>query len=309
MTFGQFAFLENLMQRNIEIAEFLLIFIALLAMKFKKEWLLGSSLSLAFLAKLLPLIFFPYLIIKKRYVSVTIYLLVIMVIVIITELVLGWDNWILPEMASRHGIPTLASLKGEVPLAYIQYVRGSFYNFIMTFVSDIQLGGDYPKVTYKEEYFRLVNWGFFAFCALISFISFRNIYFNKNDTFFDFAIITSLMLLVFPRINPHYYIFCLFGIYYILRTLLCGRQDIINMKTNYKLLIIFLFVIILLLFGYFVPFSVIDKIIIDKIINQDFHYFHFIAAYGIQGLATFLLWFLLIIIGPEKDNNKSLGKR
>ena len=81
------------------------------------------------------------------------------------------------------------------------------------------------------------------------------------------------------------------------------------MKTNYKLLIIFLFVIILLLFGYFVPFSVIDKIIIDKIINQDFHYFHFIAAYGFQGLATFLLWFLLIIIGPEKDNNKSLGKR
>ena len=301
LTFGQFAFLENLKQRNIEIAEFLLIFLALLAMKFKKEWLLGISLSLAFLAKLLPLIFFPYLIIKKRYVSVTIYLILVMVIAIITELVLGWGNWVLPKLATSHGIPSLASILGEHYLTGISHLRGSFYTFVLSFFTDIHLTSTSTIVTYKEKYFGLVNSGFFVFCALISFISIRNIYFNKNDTFFDFAIITSLMLLIFPRINPHYYIFFLFGIYYILHIFLCGRQDIINMKTSYKLLIIFLFVTILLLFGYFVPFSVIDKII-----NQDFPYFHFMAAYGIQGLATFLLWLLLIIIGPEKYNSESL---
>ena len=127
------------------------------------------------------------------------------------------------------------------------------------------------------------------------------IYRNKSDTLFDFTIITSVMIIILPRANPHYYIFCLFGIYYLLYGFLSDRQDIVNMKKSYKFPLYFCFAVTSIFFGGIIPFS-----IIDKLINQDFPYFHFLASYGIQGFATFLLWLMLIFIGPEKRKDESL---
>jgi hypothetical protein len=299
-TLGQFAYLENLKQRNIEITEFSLICLAILVVKFKNNWLLAVSLSLAFLSKLLPFIFFPYLIIKKQYKAITIYLIVVVVITIITEFVLGWSNWWMLESKNEHGVPSAEVFLGEKPLAAISHVRGSFYTFILAFFSETHLT-NIATVVYKKEYFSLINWGYIAFCFIISCISFRFIYHNKTDTLFDFAIITSLMLLVFPRINPHYYIFCLFGFYFLLHAFLSYRQDIVSLKTSYKSLLSIWFVVISMLLGEFIPFS-----IIDRIIDQDFNYFDFMSTYGLQGLGTFLLWFLIIIVGPEKRNEKQL---
>jgi hypothetical protein len=315
-TLGQFAFLDNLKQRNTEMVEFFLIFLALFAIKFKRPWLLGCSLSLAFLAKLLPLIFFPYLIIKKHFKALVAYLLIIIFFAIITELVLGFNNsQLLSDTTAGKearedtivdgldmGIPSEAHFAGTRPLAPISHVRGSVYTFILSFASEVQLDSEETIVSYNTEYFYLINWGFFAFCAIATLISGRYIYFNKSDTLFDFSIITCLMLLIFPRINPHYYIFCLFGMYYFLHAFLNNRQNTVSMKTSYKFLFSFFFVVISLLFGEFTPFS-----IIDRVINQDFPYFHFLAAYGLQGLATFLLWLMLILIGPEKCKDEHLS--
>jgi hypothetical protein len=293
-TLGQFAFLENLKQRNIEITEFILICIAILAVKFKKQLLLGASLSLAFLSKLLPFIFFPYLIIKKHYKSISIYLLIVVIVSVVAEFVLGWRNWHMLEGAFNHGVPSGAALMGDKPLAIINHTKGSFYTFILVFFSEINLTETDTLVSYNREYLGLINWGFLVFCTLISIVSLFYIYNNKSDILFDFALITSLMLLVFPRTNPHYYMFSLFGIYYLLQVFLCGQKDITSMGTNYKYFLSFWFVVASVFTGEFIPFS-----IFDKIFNLNAPFFHYYAAYGIQGLGIFILWLLLLIVGPE----------
>jgi len=295
LTIGQFAFLENIQQRNIELAEFLLIFAALFAIKSNRNMMLGFSLAAAFFAKLLPLIFFPYLLIKKRFIAVGYYCLFVFIIALVTDITLGWSNWAMPGQLSEHGMPTTDKLVSNSIFTEISHQRGSFYTFVLSFFSDITLTRTETVVIYIDNYIGYINFGFIVFCAIVSFISFRSFYLNGKDTFFDFALITSLMLIVFPRINPHYYIFTLFGIYYVLHFMLEERSDYVDMRSLYKGIMLSTYIGILLMLGEFIPFS-----IIDRIIDQDFPYFHFMSAYGIQGLATFLLWTLLIVIGPRK---------
>ncbi len=82
ITLGSFALLDNLTQRNVELFEFSLITIAYLYLKKNCDYIGGSLLCFAAMAKLLPFIFFPYLLIKKNFKAAISFLVTFVVIVI-----------------------------------------------------------------------------------------------------------------------------------------------------------------------------------------------------------------------------------
>ncbi len=290
LTMGNFSFLENIQQRNSELLEFLLLFIALFAAKHNRSMVLGVSLSSAFLVKLLPIIFFPYLILKKHYKAALYYTIFVTIISVLTSSILGWDNWKLLSSMSEHGMPTIGKILDNQLFADISQQRGSFYTFILSFISDVEVTNQATIVKYSFAYIGVINWLFIIICLMLSTLTARIVYLNKKDVFFDFALIATLMLIVYPRVNPHYYIFALFGIYYV--TYIFFQYKEIN-KIN--IINILLYLVILLLLGEFIPFS-----IINHIFDLNYPFFHFIASYGLQGFGVFLLWCLLILVAPVK---------
>ena len=116
---------------------------------------------------------------------------------------------------SEHGMPTIGKILDNQLFSDISQQRGSFYTFILSFISDVEVTNQATIVKYSFTYIGVINWLFIIICLILSTLTARIVYLNKKDVFFDFALITTLMLIVYPRVNPHYYIFALFGIYYV----------------------------------------------------------------------------------------------
>ena len=83
---------EALTQRNIEIFELLLIFAAFAFLRRGRERACGAAIGLAATAKFLPVIFLPWLVLKRKWEALWMAVLVIFPIVVVTEFVLGWAN-------------------------------------------------------------------------------------------------------------------------------------------------------------------------------------------------------------------------
>jgi len=83
---------EALTQRTIELFELLLLFAAYAWMRKGRDRAAGVAIGTATMAKFLPLIFLPWLVLKRRWDALNAALLVIFPIVVVTEFVLGWEN-------------------------------------------------------------------------------------------------------------------------------------------------------------------------------------------------------------------------
>ncbi len=305
LTLGDFSVLENLQGKQIELMEFIFLLIAFLCLKYKKYWLSGFSLCLAATAKLLPFIFFPYLIIKKRYKSIIAFIILLLLIIFITELTLGWENYLMFNRQFtnyNYGSLSVETFIGTQPFRNISQSHGSFYTFILSFFSDIDLNHYIPRVRYLSDNYILPNWIFIATVVIMTIASFMVIYKSKNNYLLDLAIISSLMLSILPHCAPHFYIFSLFGLYYILHLLLNPIKIYHYIKIN-KYIIILIFILINLLLGGFIPFF-----IYNKLLNFKSSHFHFMTAYGLQGFGTFILWLTLMILEFSNKIRKKLAK-
>ncbi len=83
---------EALTQRNIELFELMLLFAAYALYRRGRESACGTAIGLAAMAKFLPLIYLPWLVLKRRWRALGAALAVIVPIAIATQLVLGWQH-------------------------------------------------------------------------------------------------------------------------------------------------------------------------------------------------------------------------
>jgi len=294
ISLGSFGVLDNLRQRNVELLELAMIVAALVCMQRRRDLYAGALLATAALAKLLPFIFFPYLLVKKRWKAAAGFLLISIIIVIATSVTLGWDRYQLfsKGIASSHGMITLEKLSGSKYLCEISQTRGSLYTFFLSFFAKIDMGTYVPVVSYTTDNFFIPNAVFFIVLTVITSLTFWSFYKtgSRGNYFLEFSIISVLMLLVSPRTNPHYYVFTLPGFLNIL-CIIHDRFKEYNIDLNRQRIIIGLYFASLLSCGNLIPFYVYDKLLPLK--NVAYHYF---STYSLFGIGALILWTLLIYI-------------
>ena len=290
---GSFSILENFAQRNVELLEFSLIIVAYLCLRKNRDFMAGVFLCLAAMAKLLPIIFFPYLLVKRRSRAAIGFITALLVIIALTQLTLGWQNWaMLDAKVMREGGVALEldQFLGKTYFTPISQARGSFYTFILSFFAKIDMSSYIPKVTYNN--FLIPNWIYIIFSLIFIITTFLLFYVTgrRGNLFYEFAIVLLLMLLISHHTNPHYYIFTLLAFMSILKFY---TYDMSSHKLSYpvRLLLFLSFVFSLLATGHLIPFSLYQRILHLK--NSAFHYF---STYGIFGIATFILWWVVIWI-------------
>lgn len=293
ITFNQFAVLDNLHQRNTELLEFILLMAALVALTRHREVGGGVLLALAGLTKLLPMIYFIALPLKRARRALGAYLLTALVVVALAEVLLGWENYHLlrPEVATSVGAPSLEAIRDGVPFTEPSPQRGSFYSFWLLPHYDITFHTDTPRPTIQRRIgsgLAAANVGFLVVVLLIGLATVIALRKSRNDWLFAFGLLGALMLIASPRCNPHYYVFPLFGIFWFARRLVLRQQEGRLGRTD-GWLVAFLLPL-MIMFGGIVPFSVFDRILP----GPPNTYFHMLAVYSVQGLATFLLWCALI---------------
>jgi hypothetical protein len=83
---------EALTQRNIELFELMLLFGAYALYRRGRDSACGIAIGTAAMAKFLPLIYLPWLVLKRRWRALAAALAVIVPIAIATQFILGWQN-------------------------------------------------------------------------------------------------------------------------------------------------------------------------------------------------------------------------
>jgi len=146
-----------------------------------------------------------------------------------------------------------------------------------------------PIITYRIQNFIVPNLIYLFFFLLIILLSFYLMYKkgDKGDLLQEFAIVSLMMFLIFPRANPHYYIFNLFAFICILRIYSNNHW----MSVGQKISVFFIYIFSLLIMGSLLPLQFYDKIF--PLRNSAFHYF---TTYSLFGLGTFITWCLMIWI-------------
>ncbi|MCX5694986.1 MAG: glycosyltransferase family 87 protein [Candidatus Omnitrophica bacterium] len=291
--FGAFALMDNLTQRNVELFELLLIIAAFIALSKKREYLGGICLCLAATAKLLPFIFLPYLIVKKRKKAVIAFLGTFLVIIFLGQLFLRWQKYLVfdfSSMAHQGIIPEASSLFGQTYLSPIRHTNSSLCGFILSFFAHIDMSKQIPQVTYLTHNFFLPNVIFIFIALSIFLVSFFFFYktAQKGNLLYEFSLVCLVMLLVSTHVNPHYYVFTILAAVSILYFLFITGENV-NFKRRQRLFTIFIYICALLLSGFLIPFTLYGKMFHLK--NVVFHYF---TTYNILALGTLVLWFILI---------------
>jgi hypothetical protein len=303
LTFNQFSILDNLRQRNSELLEFILLLGALWALNRRREAAGGSLLALAALTKLLPVVFFVALPVKRLTRAVVGYLATVLVVVVLAQGLLGWENYALfhPGVGALHGLPTADAIRGQEPITEPSDQRGSLYTFLLLPYYQITFAPGDPTSTVQWTGSNLLvpNLGF-AFIVLVvgvgTIVTLGRI---GPDWLFAFGLLGTLMLMASPRGNPHYYVFPLFGVFWFVRRFL--ERSEADRTTASDAWLGALLGVILLMFGSVVPFGVIDRVFGLPPVT----YFSMRAVYSIQGLATLLLWCLLVFTRFRLDAGES----
>ena len=303
LTFNQFAVLDNLRQRNSELLEFILLLGALWALNRRREAAGGSLLALAGLTKLLPVVFFIALPLKRMPRAVAAYLVTTLVVVVLAQGLLGWENYALfkPSMPAMVGMPTLDAMQGETPMTPPSVFRSSFYTLLLRPYYDITFSADDPQPSIQRigASLRVPNIAFFVTVLILGAVTAVAVARSGNDWLFAFGLLGTLMLLASPHCNPHYYVFPLFGLFWFVRRSLERRE--VGRLAGCDVWMAMGLVVLLLMFGSLIPFSVIDRVFG----LAPGTYFHMLAVYSIQGLANFLLWCLLVFTKFRLDAGES----
>lgn len=292
LTFNQFSVLDNLRQRNSELLEFILLLTALWAFNRRREAAGGSLLALAGLTKLLPVVFFIALPVKRLSRAVIAYLAAALVVIVLAEGMLGWENYALfhTSVAAQHGLPTADAIYGRQPITQPSDFRSSLYTFLLLPYYQVTFASDDPRPTVQRTGSSLMV-PHIAFALIILVVGVSTVVAlarTGTDWLFAFGLLGTLMLMASPHANPHYYVFPLFGFFWFVRRFL-ERLDAGRTTANEAWLAALLG-LLLLMFGSVVPFGLVDRIFGFPSLT----YFSMVAVYGIQGLATFLLWCLLM---------------
>jgi hypothetical protein len=83
---------EAITQRNIEIFELLLLFAAYALYRRRRDSACGAAIGVAAMAKFLPIIYLPWLVLKRKWRALGTAVAVIVPIAIAAQLLLGWQN-------------------------------------------------------------------------------------------------------------------------------------------------------------------------------------------------------------------------
>lgn len=289
---GSLGLVDNMVQRNIELLEFSLIVFAFLCLRRNREYSAGMLLSFAAMSKVYPIIFFPYLLAKRKFKAVFAFLITFIVIAVITQFTLDWSKYQLfqPSQLEAMGIPSLSSGFPSTVLENISQVRGSFYTFILTFFADIDMTQFVPEVTYRVKNFLVPNLIFFIFAVFILILSFYFFYKTgkRGDLLLEFSITPLVILLIHPHINPHYYIFTILALISIMK-IFAYDLDRFRLSLLTRIFLFSIYVVTLLSLASIVPLIVYEKIF--PLTNTAFHYF---TTYSIFAPATFILWMILL---------------
>jgi hypothetical protein len=290
---SDFALLEAMKMKSVELMEFLMLIVAMMLFKTGKDRAAGIFIGMAAMLKILPIIFLPYIILKKRKAFLS-FFVTVGIIVIFMQFLMGFENWamFIEGRATSHGVPTINALVDGKSLE-TGYLDPTFYVFLRSFYYDTVLINDaIPKITYKSTNFIILNWVFvFIVCMLVSFAVW--LIRKSRDVFFDFSVITSLMIIMFPHGETNYPIFALIGMFYILH-LAISNPSIVKTKGIFYLLFV-IFLIILHLQGCLIPFT-----LMDRFFSVRPGYFLFCTAYGFQGLGTFMLLCMIYLYGYKR---------
>jgi len=293
---GSFGFNENLMQRNIELLEFFLIGAAYLLLQKKRDYAGGSLLCFAAMAKVLPFMFLPYLLIKKRFKAVAGFLITFIMIVIITQATLRWQNWDMLDsnVTKFFGVPSAEIFLGNNSFQPIRRASCSLASAVLLFFGKIDFSkidiSNVPLATYCIDNFFIPNLIYLLLAFLIAASTFYLFYRTgkKADLFQEFSIVCLLMLLVPQHCNPHYYIFTIFAGISILKAF-SYDFDRYKVSSFFMILLFFCYIVSLLLIGNFVPFQLYERALPLKV--AVFHYF---VVYNLFVFGTLILWAIIM---------------
>ena len=320
LTFGSFAFLENLQQRNIELLELILLIAMYIALKHKK-WIQSSLyLSLTIFAKLIPAIYMLLFLKYKNRSQITSFFVFSAILILLTSYSLDWNKWLIiyypsgveAKYYAKHlnylhdfyglfihfesiqefmNSPFILMANNLEEKNVLHTFGGSFYQFIVALFTPITFQKSGLNFSLLESY--LLPNSLFIIILLISF--FTSVYYiNKSKShLFTIATTALLMLLVLPLSHPYYYVFNLLSLFYITRQLFCLR----NSKKGQKPFIagIIAFIIINIMLCNFIPVSFIDSIFQIKSSIE------IISIYGVFGFATLLLLILTLYINQQSE--------
>ncbi|HEV2720814.1 MAG TPA: glycosyltransferase family 87 protein, partial [Thermoanaerobaculia bacterium] len=171
---------EALTQRTIEIVELLLLFAAFALLRRGRERACGAAIGLAATAKFLPLIFLPWLALKRKWDALWAAVLVMLPVVVVTEFVLGWENNGTLRQLFAGGM-----LKSELDQSLAGFVRRF---------------GASPAVRGAAIAIAAV-----AFCALM-----LRVRHNEDTDDLEWGMLLVAMVLLPPHNEDYYFIFLLF---------------------------------------------------------------------------------------------------
>lgn len=113
---------EALTQRTIELFELMLLFAAYALLRRNRDATGGVAIGTAAMAKFLPLIYLPWLVLERRWRALAASLAVIVPIVVVTQFVFGWQNsGILIQL--RHGSFITNEVNQSLSGIVIRFVR------------------------------------------------------------------------------------------------------------------------------------------------------------------------------------------
>lgn len=173
---------EAITQRTIEIFELLLLFAAYALYRRGRDGACGAAIGAAAMAKFLPVIYLPWLVLKRKWRAVIVALAVIVPVAIATQLLLGWQN---------NGTLLQAKYGGFTNSELNQSLSG-----VIVRIAGLQHAETASRVA--------IVVALIAFCALLFRVR------NREDTEdLEFGLIAMAMVLLPPHNQNYYFSFLL----------------------------------------------------------------------------------------------------
>jgi len=264
------AFDENV----IEIFELFMIMLSLQFLLKKKDILVGVAMGIAAMSKFLPIVFLPYFLIKRNNKAFFAMLITVLLIVIVTQFTLGWQN--------NDSLKLLLTESMQNSHYWTYWRSQTISSAIERFFSQSDYTPNqiyYPQST-SSAVLKPIITAIMGFTGLIAFtvIFIRR---KKENYIVEYGLLSSLMILIPSHGQIYYPIFYLIGytaaLYWVYKT-----------KRYYASVILG---ISYLLTGYIMQIREFDKILLpayNSSINREV-FFHFLSFPAYGGIMLFIL--------------------
>lgn len=272
----------------IEVFELFMIVLSLYLLRKDRDVLSGAALGVACMAKFLPVIFLGYFLIKGKIRAFFSMLAVIVLIIVMTQVTLGWQN----NRMIKNFYAELKEGKFEYTYWRSQTIPSAIERLFSA--KDYSANKIYYPTVMKPH---IVKWAVKAVVGFIALITFTLLYRNRKrgDIRLEYGIVAAVMFLISTHGEHYYLIFGLIGY--------SGALYYIYGKKDYFLEVIFGMSYILS--GYIMQIREFDRILLpdNTGINREV-FFNFLSfpTYG-----AVLLLFLLLHIYRKADHPEQLS--